>query len=136
MRERKYYHYNDLEEYHGGLWKIVRGEERENNVRDAAELMRDTDAFREAMMSALTLWPKSCEYNLSADGVNKLAYLGHAGCCLGVGSPEENTRCAWHTLTQEEQDAADAAAETVLRVWEQNQLNAEILPLFEAAGYA
>jgi len=136
MGERVYYHFNDLEEYHDGLWKIVRGPEREINVRNASELMKDTGSFREAMFSALTKWPKSCEYNLTADGVNKLAWLGHAGCCIAVGSPEENTRCAWHTLNLSEQNDADRAAESVLWEWERCRLESDVLPLFEAMGYA
>ena len=132
MAERVYYHYKDLEEVEGGLWRIVRGEERERNVLNAGELMKDSGSFKEAMLRSLVEWPNSSLHNLSADGVNKLAYLGHAGCCVGVGSPEENTRCAWHTLTHDEQREADATAGEVLSIWENTYVNSNVLPLFRS----
>lgn len=115
--ERVFYHYKDLEEFQQGMWKIVRGDRRKKNIEAAAALMRDTGRFRDAMMSALTEWPKSCEHNLTAESVNKIAWLGHAGCCIATGSPEENTRVAWHTLSLHEQDEANASARFVLDEW-------------------
>lgn len=115
--ERVFYHYEDLEEYHAGMWRIVRGKVRQNNIEAAADLMRCPDEFKEAMRSALTLWPKSCEAAFTADGMNHIAWLGHAGCCLGVGSPEENTRAGWHTLNQSEMDEANRVAGEVVTEW-------------------
>lgn len=115
--ERVYYHYEDLEEYHAGMWRIVRGKERQNFIDAAGDLMRCPEEFKEAMMQALEIWPKSCEANLSAEAVNRIAWLGHAGCCIGTGSPEEATRGGWHTLTQPEQDEANRVADEVLKTW-------------------
>lgn len=117
--ERVYHHYEDLEEYHAGMWRIVRGKERQNNIEAAGDLMRCPDEFKEAMRQAITLWPKSCEANLTAEGVNRIAWLGHAGCCLAAGSPEENTRAGWHTLTVDEQNEANRVAGEILVEWEQ-----------------
>lgn len=115
--QRIFYHYEDLEEYHAGMWRIVRGRERQSNIEHAADLMRCPDEFKVAMRRALTDWPKSCEASLTSESVNRIAWLGHAGCCIGVGSPEENTRAGWHTLTQSEQDEANRAAAEVLAEW-------------------
>ena len=82
--ERVFHHYEDLEEFHAGLWRIVRGKERQNNIEAAGDLMRCPDEFKEAMRQAITEWPKSCEANLTAESVNRIAWLGHAGCCLGA----------------------------------------------------
>ena len=117
MVERVFHHYEDLEEFHAGMWRIVRGKERQNNIEAAADLMRCPEEFKEAMMQALTLWPKSCEANLTADSVNRIAWLGHAGCCIAAGSPEENTRAGWHELTKSEQDEANHVADEVLKAW-------------------
>lgn len=117
LHKRIFYHYEDLEEYHAGMWRIVRGLERKNNIEAAADLMRCPDEFKEAMMQALTLWPKSCEANLTADSINRIAWLGHAGCCIATGSPEENTRAGWHTLTKDEMDEANRVAGEVLEHW-------------------
>lgn len=115
--ERVYFHYEQLEEWRAGMWRIVRGDERMTNARNAADLMRQPEAFKAAMARALTEWPNSCLHNLSADSVNKIAWLGHAGNCLGVGSPEENTRIGWHMLNQAEQDEANRVAAEVLALW-------------------
>jgi len=115
---RVYYHYEQLEEFHAGMWKIVRGEMRKQYIELAANLMRDATAFKDAMMRAVREWPKSCEFNFTSDSVNRIAWLGHAGCCLGVGSPEEATRCGWHTLNQSEQDLANEVAAEALSTWE------------------
>lgn len=114
---RVYFHYEDLEEFQCGMWRIVRGEKRLANARRAAALMRISTDFETAMRRALKEWPNSCAHNLTADGVNKLAWLGHAGCLLGAGSPEENTRIGWHMLNPAEQDEANRVAQLVLDTW-------------------
>jgi len=119
--ERKFFHYTDLEEWQCGMWAIVRGEKRKENAENAANLMRDSEAFFTAMIKAITEWPNSCLENLSNEASNRIAFLGHAGCCIGVGSPEENTRFGWHMLNKIEQDEANATALKALRIWiEQN----------------
>lgn len=133
QNERVYFHYRDLEEFHAGMWRIVRGERRKRNAMNAAALMRDSAAFSAAMMRALTEWPNSCAHNLTADGVNKLAWLGHAGCCLGVESPEENTRIGWHMLNQAEQDEANRVAQVVLDQWEMRPANSAQYDMFGEA---
>lgn len=117
MSERIFHHYEKLEEYHAGMWKIVTGKQRKEHVANAADLMRDPDAFRAAMERALVDWSTSCEANLTAESVNRIAWLGHAGCCIATGSPEEATRCAWHTLDRNEQDLANEAAAQVLELY-------------------
>jgi hypothetical protein len=115
--KRVFHHYERLEEFTDGMWRITRGDGRKAHVEASAALMRDATAFEGAMLRALEEWPLSCEHNLSAENVNRIAWLGHAGCCVGAGSPEDCTRVAWHTLTQSEQDAANQAAANVLAQW-------------------
>lgn len=128
---RQYFHYEQLEEFQQGMWRIVRGEQRIANATAAANLMRDAKAFKAAMYRAVRDWPNSCLHNLTAEAVNKIAWLGHAGCCLGVGSPEENTRIGWHMLSGPEQDSANAAALEVLNYWESVYAQDVQLGLFE-----
>ena len=115
--KRVYRHYEELEEFHAGMWKIIRGEDRKSAIKRAADLMKNASDFQSAMTRALVEWEKSCEVNLTAESVNRIAWLGHAGCCIGVDSPEESTRAAWHTLNKDEQDAANKAAAVVLNIW-------------------
>lgn len=115
--KRVFHHYEDLEEFHAGMWKVVRGKERQNNIEAAGDLMRCPEEFKEAMRQALTLWPKSCEAALTSADNNRIAWLGHAGCCIATGSPEENTRAGWHTLTVDEQNEANRVAGEILDEW-------------------
>lgn len=115
---RIYHHYERLEEFHAGMWKRLTGDDRKRFVLSAADLMRCPDEFKAAMASALTEWPNSCEHNLTSLDSNRIAWLGHAGCCIATGSPEECTRVGWHTLNKQEQDAANEAAAEVLALFD------------------
>jgi hypothetical protein len=117
MSERIYHHYEQLEEFRSGMWRIVRGEARKQYAERAADLMRDSTGFMAAMRRAVAEWPISCQHNLTAEDTNRLAWLGHAGCCLGVGSSEENTRIGWHMLNADEQAEANRSAQTILDEW-------------------
>ena len=115
---RVYHHYERLEEFTAGMWKRPTGFERKGKIEAAADLMKCPDEFKLAMQQALELWPLSCEHNLTSLDSNRIAWLGHAGCCIATGSPEECTRVGWHTLTKEEQDAANEVAGEVLSMWD------------------
>lgn len=132
MIEREFFHYNDLEEWHGGMWRIIRGADRITNALRATVLMQNDDLFEAAMMRAIEEWPNSCRHNLSAENTNRLAWLGHAGCCLAAGSPEENTRLGWHDLTKPQQDSANATAQRVLDAW--IDANSENPPFLKIMG--
>ena len=115
--KRVYYHFTLREEFAGGMWRSVTPDERDEYIRAARELMADPASFEASMMRAQRLWPKSCEANLTADPINKRAWLEHAGCCVEVDSPEDLTRAAWNTLDQAQQDAANASADRAIAAW-------------------
>lgn len=104
------------------MWRNEAGQEKLYFVQAASKLMQSTPDFKAAMHKATVAWPFSCEHNLTARSMNRLAWLGHAGCYLETGSPELCTRTGWHTLTQAQQDAANAAAQEVLDDWERRHL--------------
>lgn len=115
---RVYYHYAKWEEYQQGMWRIVTEPDKRNYyLIKAAELMKNPADFKAAMLKAVEGWPISCERNFTAPAINHQAFIGHAGCCIATGSPEEITRAAWHTLNQEEQDRANQAADEVIAEW-------------------
>lgn len=116
-----FFHYSELEEHAAGMWRIVPVEDREGFIQASADLMRDPQAFTDAMMRALNEWPKSMLAAMTTPGLNRRAYMGHAGCCIAAGSSEDLTRLGWHRLTWEEQDVANAAADTVIEAWEAMQ---------------
>ncbi len=118
---RIYHHYTKCEEFAAGMWRIAPVSEREELIAKSAALMRDPEAFAQAMFRAVREWPRSCEQNLTASSVNHQAWFGHAGCCIAHGAPEDLTRLAWHTLNQSEQDAANAAADRAIAFWKENE---------------
>lgn len=92
--------------------------ERQPMIDASAALMLDCDAFERAMCLAVERWPFSCEAALTASVINHRAWLGHAGCAISHNAPEDLTRLAWRTLTQAQQDAANAAADRAIEYWE------------------
>jgi hypothetical protein len=116
--KQKFYPYNELEEHAAGMWRITSPVERDQLVDAAADLMRVPDAFREAMVRAVREWPRSVEAAMTTPALNRRAFMGHAGCCIETGSPEDLTRLAWHSLRPDEQDAANAAADDAIEYWE------------------
>ena len=132
--DRIYHHYEKLEEYHAGMWRIVRGDRRKEFADAAADLMRQPEEFKAALASVLVAWPVSCEANLTSEATNRLAWLGHAGCCTSVNSPEDCTRLGWHQLTRDEQDEANRVAQEVLNDWQRQHNDAVAPDLFSKVG--
>lgn len=100
------------------MWRRTTANEMRGFAALAADLMRDKGAFMDAMRRALREWPNSCEHNLSDRSINRLAWLGHAGCFVALSSPESCTRSGWWMLSSIEQDAANDAARRVVKEWE------------------
>ena len=119
--KRIYHPHDRWEEFTAGMWRVVSGGEKQKFIDAAATLMKNANEFKIQMTRALTEWPISCEVNLSSKSMNRQAWIGHAGCCLGVNSPENCTRLGWHTLTQTEQDKANLAADEVIELWERGR---------------
>ena len=118
--KRVFYPYTECEEFlnNGGMWKVITGPVlRDKMAEAAARLMRDTGKFRAAMIRATKEWPKSCETNLTAEGNNQRAWMGHAGCFLATGSSEECTRLGWHRLNPAQQRAANLVADQAISAW-------------------
>lgn len=116
---RGHYPWHELEEYQpdGGMWQIPPPTERDRHITATSALMANPTAFHEAMLVALTEWPNSVAQALTTPGLNRRAWIGHAGCYLATGSPEETTRLGWHELDAAEQYAANEAADRVILEW-------------------
>lgn len=120
--KRIYHRFEKCEEYKSNMWKACRPEEREKFISEAATLMKNYDDFLAAMMQAVNDWPISCEANLTASTMNHQAWIGHAGCAIAVESPEDMTRLAWRTLTKDEQDRANTAADVAIAAWREKYI--------------
>lgn len=122
--KRVFHHFSKMEEFHSVMWKRIDPTERDAAIEASAELMREPDSFAQACKRVVDEWPHSTEANLTASVINHQAWIGHAACCLNHGASEDLTRMAWRTLTQDEQDAANAAADEAIRYWEKKYAEA------------
>jgi len=102
------------------MWKMVPIEDRQSYQDQSANLMIDCERFYDAMKRAIHEWPFSCEASLSASTMNHQAFMGHVGCAINHNSPEDITRLAWRTLTQDQQDKANFEADRAIKYWKEN----------------
>jgi hypothetical protein len=133
--KRVYFHYTQREECApDAMWRNVSQRERDSYVMVTADLMRNPALFTVAMIRAVDEWPNSCETVLTAPSMNHRAWMGHAGCFLHCGSPEDATRLGWHQLDEAEQHRANAAADDAIAEWKRRRrrrLTFGQLPLFD-----
>ena len=118
MIAKMYHHYDQWEEHHAGMWRTISGANRIMLLSRAIRFTGDAKLYGEYMIKAVERWPVSCEQNLSCTNTNRQAWIGHAATCIAINCPEEITREAWHYLTQEQQDEANAMADTAIEYWE------------------
>jgi hypothetical protein len=113
------YPWHELEEYlpRGGMWATPSPGQRPTFIYESSRLMADPPRFYRSMLRALDQWPRSVAQALTTPGLNQRAWLGHAGCFLETGSPEETTRLGWHELDEAEQYGANLAADDAIAEW-------------------
>jgi hypothetical protein len=115
--KRVFHHYKLCEEYNTNMWKQVPVQDRQFYQDQSAALMLDCNKFETAMKKVVDEWKYSCEASLTASSINHQAWIGHAGCAINHNAPEDITRLAWRTLTQEQQDLANQAADNAIAYW-------------------
>ena len=114
--KRTYFHCDDLEE--APMWATAKTKDHELYAERSADLMKESDSFKEACRRAVKEWPNSSMQNLSARGMNRMAWIGHAANWLNHGSVESTTRMGWNLLDLEEQIKANKIANEVIEEWE------------------
>lgn len=117
--KRVYLPYYLWEEWKFGMWCSVFGKEREEYLKKAIEFTGNAQLYGKWMIRVVKQWPNSCLHNLSCTEMNRQAWIGHAACCLAIHCPEDITRLAWHSLTQKQQDDANAQADRAIKYFEQ-----------------
>ena len=114
--KRTYFHCNDLEE--APMWATAKTKDSDLSAERSADLMREYDSFKDACRYVLSEWPNSSMQNLSARGMNRMAWIGHAANWLNHNSVESTTRIGWNMLDSEEQRQANKAANEIIEEWE------------------
>lgn len=118
MIERAFYHYTLWEDWQNGLYRIDGTDDTERLTQLSVALLGDAVAFEVAAKQVLDRWPIATEVNLTNRAENRRAWLGRASCCLNHGAPEYATRPGWFMLTEQQQDAANAVADSLIEQWE------------------
>lgn len=117
VMERIWHPYWLWEDWKAGMWSKSSAKDRSEMLQKAVEFTGDAERYGAAMLVIVDKWKFSCEHNLTDASTNKLAWIGHAATVYAIGCPEDITRQAWGTLTQEQQDKANAKAQEALNIW-------------------
>lgn len=116
--ERVFHPYTAWEEFKHGMWRQVTAQERRAFLDEAVMFTGNAPLYGSYMRRVIDEWPLSCEHNLTNTDMNRLAWVGHAACCLAIRCPEDITRAAWARLSQRQQDEANAQAQAAVDTWE------------------
>lgn len=114
--ERVYHPWDKWEEVNHNMWGCVSN--RKAQLKKAITFTSDHKLYGRFMMRVVKEWPYSCENSLTDYSINRKAWIGHAAVALAIGIPEDITREAWGTLTDEQQLLANKEAERAIQTWE------------------
>ena len=133
---RVWHPYWQWEDLKAGMWRKVESALRAGFLQQAIEFTGDHERYGSFMRQVVSKWPLASEHNLTETSMNRLAWIGHAACCLAINCPEDITRQAWAHLSQQQQDQANQQAQNALLQWENNyqSQNSQLCLALEAPG--
>lgn len=114
---RVYHRYENWEDYLDGMWRLLPKPEEDAMLKAAIDFTGDAKLYGSFMRRVVREWPISCEHNLTNEGMNRLAWIGHSACSMALRCPEYITRRAWGFLSQDQRDQANAEARAALDEW-------------------
>jgi len=124
-RVRRIYHHVDLwEDIKHGMYASIPSHTHEVSapiIKAAAEVLTNCEALYQAMEHVAFNWEFAADFNLSNVSINRQAWLGQAACCFEVGANEGQTKAAWRTLTEDQQDCANGVADKIIAEWEESK---------------
>jgi hypothetical protein len=132
--DRIYHTWDKWECYPAGFFEVraPKGLTDEDCLTLYAQLLRDIPEFKRVMLCVIKDWANSCQHNLTNERMNRIAWMGQAALCYKHGIPAKY-RGGYHTLSEEEQAAADQAALEVINLWmEANGYNLQTLETIES----
>lgn len=116
--ERIYHPWETWEDYKCGFYNNVSGKDKKGLIDKAVEMFSSRELTKENMTKVINRWFYSCEQNLTNNGMNKIAYIGQAACCIYAGIPSGVTIEAWSSVSKENQEIANEIAKETLKDWE------------------
>jgi len=123
---RIYHHYEMWEDWKFGFYNNASGGEKEKYKQLALNMFNSKDLTRDNMTRVINEWVCSCEHNLTNNGLNKIAYIGQAACCIYGGVPSTITMECWSLLSKDVQDRSNLIAQEVLNEWITNNKNIQL----------
>ncbi len=114
---RVWHPYMTWEDYLAGMYDLASDMPRQ--VAQACELLGNPEGLRDAMGDAIHAWPIAAEHYLSDLSSNRRAWVGQAACHHLLGVPAQATKAAWWQLTEEQREAANDAADSAIKSWEE-----------------
>lgn len=121
--KRIYHSWEKWEDYKHGFYENCSGGIKKEMIDSVIEMFNDEQKTTTYMNKVINEWKNSCEHNLTNEGMNKIAYIGQAACCLYNSIPSTVTMEAWSLLSKDVQDRANNIAISVIEEWEQNNIN-------------
>jgi hypothetical protein len=119
---RIYHHYEKWEDYKAGFYDNISGKNKSLLVDKVIEMFSNYESTEIYMRKVINEWKYSCEHNLTNNGLNKIAYIGQAACCLYAGVPYQITMNAWNKVDIINRNLADKIAIKIIKEWEKNQI--------------
>jgi len=125
MSKQIHHPYTVWEDFRAGMYAPSSRPAEDEQAAQA--LLSNPSGLREAMADVIAAWPKASQQFLTNLDSNRRSWLGQAACCHRLGVPATATRAAWWRLTEDQQDMANAAADDVIRRWDEETGNAQTL---------
>ena len=116
--KRIYHSWEKWEDYKAGFYDNISGSNKKEMIDKVVEMFSSKDLTEKYMDKVIHNWFYSCEQNLTNNGMNKIAYIGQAACCLYFGVPATVTMEAWSKVDEAHQMEANEIAIKKLNEWE------------------
>lgn len=116
--KRVYHDCRTWEEMQHNMWGSV--ENKKKALSSAIKFTSDHKKYGRYMQKVIREWPISCENALTDKTLNQKAWIGHAAVALALRIPEDITRKAWGSLTDEQRLLANKEAARAICDWEES----------------
>lgn len=116
--ERIYHTWDKWECYPAGFYenRPPNGMSADEAAAAYRDFLADIPRFEAALARVVSEWPNSCEHYLTNENMNRIAWLGQASMCIDTGVSSV-FRGGFNRLSEEQKEAANAAALKWLNVW-------------------
>jgi hypothetical protein len=99
------------------MWRKIPANKEREMLQKAIEFTGDHVLYGQWMLRVANQWPVACEQNLTDDGINQRAWIGHAATQMAINCPEYITRSAWGHLSKQQQNLANQQADIAIHEW-------------------